>query len=86
MNAEFLQLITRVNVRGQDNGEEVTCADRVEAVKAILSHSPWQQIYDGKLTLVYAQPKAVRERGRILYSCHIDSSTDRKLVLTLRGP
>ena len=69
---EFIDIISRVNVAGADNGAVFTDRTRIDAALRCLEGTPYHLLRAEGIAYVLAHADYDARRGTLLISCHID--------------
>lgn len=73
----YSELLPLLTVESKDNGEIFTQTRRLEQIKSLLQHSPYEVLYEGKLSIIYGKKAVTPAKARLLVSSHIDTVYDR---------
>lgn len=73
----YSELLPLLTVESKDNGEIITQTRRLEQIKSLLQHSPYEVLYEGKLSIIYGKKDVTPAKARLLVSSHIDTVYDR---------
>lgn len=73
----YSELLPLLTVESKDNGEIFTQTRRLEQIKSLLQHSPYEVLYEGKLAIIYGRKDTTLSKARLLVSSHIDTVYDR---------
>lgn len=66
------QILGRIAVRGEDDGERFTNPARTNAIAECLAGSPWRLFHDGRLAKIYAQGVFDPVKPAVIISSHVD--------------
>jgi hypothetical protein len=66
------EILHKVTIDSKDNGTEFTDTSRLDVIKALLRHSPYRILHEGKLSVIYGK-RPLEEGGVVLISSHIDT-------------
>lgn len=69
---EYAKLLRLLTVDCKDNGERFIDRSRISVLQSLLADTSYQLIYEGELSLVYAQPGFFDSSFRVLISSHLD--------------